>query len=141
MRTAAMTQYNVEFPSAPGVQQRLTRLLHKSNVDLKSMVTARVGPKTTVQFLAPKRDALRMNLKRLRVSVREDFLFQFKMPRRQLELEDLTRRLADKGISILSLHSTVKGQNMRIALAVDQPANAAKVIDKLGYVPEPAMYG
>ena len=69
MRTSAVTQYNVEFPSAPGVQQRLTRLLHKSNVDLKSMVTARVGPKTTMQFLAPKRDALRMNLKRMRVSV------------------------------------------------------------------------
>jgi len=140
MHRPMITQYNVEFPNKPGMHAKLTRLLISRRIDFKSMVTARVGDKTMIQFLAPKNDALRDQLKEMGISVREELIFQLDMPHRHRELHKLAKTLAEKGINILSLYSVVEGDNMRIVLAVDQPANAVALIERLGYNPDYAIY-
>lgn len=140
MRVPGKTQYNVEFPSDPSVHERLERLLAKVKVDKNSVVTSRVGERTLVQFLAPKNDGLRDAIKRLGVSVREELIFQFEMPNHHWELHKLAKTLATEGINILSLYSKVEGEQMRIVLAVDQPANAVALIEKLGFDPDYTVY-
>lgn len=140
MRVPSKTQYNVEFPSDPVVQDRLERILAKVKVDRASVVTTRVGDRTLVQFLAPKDDGLRDAIKELGVSVREELIFQFEMPNHHWELHKLAKTLAGEGINILSLYSKVEGEQMRIVLAVDQPANAVALIEKLGFEPDYTVY-
>ncbi|MDP3541047.1 MAG: hypothetical protein Q8T11_01110 [Elusimicrobiota bacterium] len=134
------TQYNVEFPTDPAVQERLERLLAKVKVDKNSVVTTRVGDRTLLQFLAPKNDDLRDAVKDLGVSVREELIFQFEMPNHHWELHKLATTLAAEGINILSLYSSVEGEQMRVVLAVDQPANAMALIEKLGFEPDYTVY-
>lgn len=140
MRAPSKTQYNVEFPSDPALQDRLERLLERMKVDGQSVVTTRVGDRTLIQFLAPKNDALRHAIKELGVSVREELIFQFEMPNHHWELHKLAKTLATEGINILSLYSSVEGEQMRIVLAVDQPANAVALIEKLGFEPDYTVY-
>lgn len=140
MRAPSKTQYNVEFPTDAALQGRLTRLLSKRKVDMKSVVTTHVGARTLVQFLAPKNDSLREDLKKLGVAVREELIFQFEMPNHHWELHKMAKTLATEGINILSLYSQVEGEQMRIVLAVDQPANAMALIEKLGFDPDYAIY-
>lgn len=140
MRKSSKTQYNAEFPSDPALHKQLTRLLAKNKIDPKSVVTTCVDARTLVQFLAPKNDALRDDLKKLGVCVREELIFQFEMPHHQWELHKLAKSLAEEDINILSLYSTIVGEQMRIVLAVDQPANAMALIEKLGFDPDYAIY-
>lgn len=136
MRQPAKTQYNAEFRSDPAVQKRLTRLLERNKVDAESVVVNCVNGRTMVQFLAPKDDGLREELRKLGVAVREELVFQFEMPHHPWELHKLAKSLADQEINILSLYSTVEGEHMRIVIAVDQPANAMAIVEKLGFDPD-----
>lgn len=140
MRSPGKTQYNVEFPSDAVLHARLRRLLARRKVDMPSIVTSQVGEKTLVQFLAPKNDALREDLKKIGVAVREELIFQFEMPNHHWELHKLAKALATEGINILSLYGRVEGEQMRIVLAVDQPANAMALIEKLGFDPDYTIY-
>lgn len=140
MRQPMMTQYNVEFPSEAGLHARLTRLLIDEKVDYQSMVTARVGERTMIQFMAHRDETLRTRLDKLGVSVREELIFQLEIPHRHQELHKLAASLADEEINILSVYTVVEGENMRIVMAVDQPANAVALIRKLGYNPDYAVF-
>jgi hypothetical protein len=140
MRAPSKTQYNVEFPSDPALHGRLARLFARMKVDMKSVVTTCVGERTLMQFLAPKNEALREELKEMGVSVREELIFQFEMPHHHWELHKVAKSLASEGINVLSLYSKVEGEQMRIVLAVDQPANAMAIIEKLGFEPDYAIY-
>lgn len=140
MRARGKTQYNVEFPSDPVLHGRLARLLAKVKVEKNSIVTTHINERTMVQFLAPKSDELRDDIRELGVSVREELIFQFEMPRHHFELHKLASSLATEGINILSLYSKDEGERMRIVLAVDQPANAMALIEKLGFDPDYAIY-
>lgn len=133
------TQYNVEFPSDPVVHAALTRLLSRRRVDPGSVLTTCLEGKTMVQFLAARDEALRAELERLGLEVREELIFQFEMPHHPWELHKLAKSLAGAGINILSLYTTVEGDQMRIVLAVDQPANAMVLIEKLGFDPDYAV--
>lgn len=136
MRQSTKTQYNAEFPSDPALHKRLVRLLARNKIDLKSVVTTCVDARTLVQFLSPRNDALRESLKKLGVAVREELIFQFEMPHHHWELHKLAKSLAEEDINILSLYSTIEGEQMRILLAVDQPANAMAIIERLGFDPD-----
>ena len=136
MPRSSKTQYNAEFPNDPALHKRLTRLLARHKIDLKSVVTTSVDARTLVQFLSPKNDALREAMQKLGVVVREELIFQFEMPHHHWELHKLARSLAEEDINILSLYSTIEGEQMRILLAVDQPANAMALIKKLGFDPD-----
>ena len=133
MRKPAMTQYNVEFPNEPTVHAKLIRFITKEKIPYKSMITIRVGDRSIIQFLAPKNNGLRGKLEKIGIKVREEQIFQLEMPHHPWELHKLAQSLAKKGINILSLYSKVKGNNMRIVLAVDQTANALELIHKLGF--------
>lgn len=135
MRRPTTTQYNLEFPDDPVLRGRVARFLARAAVDPATVVVARVDGKAMVQFLAPKDDGLRVRLKSLGVSVREELIFQLRLPHDPGELHKLAAALAAKGINILSLYSVVHGDSMRIVLAVDQPANALALAKKLGYHP------
>lgn len=136
MRKPTTTQYDVEFPTDAQVQAKVTRLLAKERVDQRSLVVTRVDGKTLVQFRAEKNDGLRERLERLGAAVREELVFQLEMPHNHWELHKLAKSLAEKDINILSLYTTIEGDNMRIVLAVDQPANAVALIEKLGFDPD-----
>lgn len=133
------TQYNVEFPSDPLVHAALTRLLARRRVDPSSVLTTCLEGKTMVQFLAARAETLRADLEKLGLEVREELIFQFEMPHHPWELHKLAKSLAAAGINILSLYTTVEGDQMRIVLAVDQPANAMVLIEKLGFDPDYAV--
>jgi len=140
MRKPLMTQYNVEFSNEPGLHEKLTRLLINEKIDFQSMITSQVGGRTLIQFLAPKDQALRDQLDKMGITVREELIFRLEMPHHHWELHKLAKSLADKNINIISLYSVVDGDNMRIVLAVDQPANAVALIEKLGYDPDYSIY-
>lgn len=140
MRKPTMVQYNVEFPEEPAVHAKLTRLLVKEKIPYKSVVTIRMGDKALIQFLAPKSNALRDKLEKLGIKVREEQIFELEMPHHPWELHKLAKSLAEKDINILSLYSSVEGDNMRIVLAVDQTANALELIEKLGFDPSYPVY-
>ena len=140
MRAPGKTQYNVEFPSDPVVSEKLNRLLSKMKVDLKSVVTTCVGARTLVQLLAPQSPARRAGGNKLGVSRGEAVILHVEMPHHNWELHKLAKSLATEGINILSLYSNVEGEQMRIVLAVDQPANAMAIIEKLGFEPDYAIY-
>ena len=74
------------------------------------------------------------------IDVREETVFQLEMPHHHSELHKLAKTLADKDINILSLYSVVEGENMRIVLSVDEPANAVAIIRKLGFNPDYSIY-
>lgn len=139
MRQPTKTQYNAEFGSDPVLYKKLARLLARHKIDEKSMVTTCIDSRTLVQFLSPKNDALREGLRKLGIAVREELIFQFDMPHHPWELHKVVKSLADEEINILSLYSTVEGEQMRIIIAVDQPANAMAIIEKLGFDPDYAI--
>lgn len=140
MRKPNKTQYNVEFPSDPVVHAALTRLLSRRRVDLGSVLTTCLEGRTMVQFLAPRSELLRGELEKLCLEVREELIFQFEMPHHPWELHKLAKTLAAEGINILSLYTTIEGDQMRIVLAVDQPANAMALVEKLGFDPDYAIF-
>lgn len=140
MRRQTITQYNVQFANTPGMLAKLTRLLVRERIDFKSVVMASVGDKTAIQFLARKDPALREKLERTGSLVQEDLIFQLEMPNRPEELHKLAKALADGGINIVSLYSSVEGESMRLILSVDQPANAVALAGKLGFDPDYALY-
>jgi hypothetical protein len=136
MRRPTMTQYNVQFGSDSVMLEKLTRLLVKEKIDFKSVLTTSVGDKTAIQFLAPKDPALRERLEKTGVAVQEDLVFQLELPNSHWELHKLAQALAEKSINIVSLYSSIEGESMRIVLAVDEPANAVALIEKLGFEPD-----
>lgn len=133
------TQYNVEFRSDPVVHAALTRLLARRRVDMGSVLTTCLDGRTMVQFLAPRNEALRADLEKLGLTVREELIFQFEIPHHPWELHKVAKSLAADGINILSLYTKIEGEQMRIVLAVDQPANAMVLIEKLGFDPDYAI--
>ena len=139
MRRPTLTQYNVQFGNDRVMLEKLTRLLVKEKIDFKSVVTTSIDDKTAVQFLAPKDPALREKLERTGVAVCEDLVFQLELPNTHWELHKLAQALAERSINIVSLYSTIEGENMRIVLAVDDPANAVALIEKLGFEPDYAV--
>lgn len=139
MRRPTLTQYNVQFGNDRVMLEKLTRLLVKEKVDFKSVLTTSVDDKTAIQFLAPKDPGLREKLEKTGVTVREDLVFQLELPNTHWELHKLAQALAEKSINIVSLYSTIEGENMRIVLAVDEPANAVALIEKLGFEPDYAV--
>lgn len=136
MRDTALTQYSVEFPDQPAVHAKLTRMLLKERIPYKAVVTVRVAGKATIQFLAPKNNALRAKLSMAGVSVREEAAFELEIPHHPWELHKLAKSLADQDINIISLYTKVEGENMRIILSVDQTANAMALMRKLGFHPD-----
>jgi hypothetical protein len=136
MRRATVTQYNVQFATNRVMLERMTRLLVNERIDFKSVLTTTLGEKTAIQFLAPKDPALREKLLKTGADVREDLVFQLQLPNRHWELHRLARALAEKSINIVSLYSEIEGDNMRIVLAVDEPANAMALVEKLGFEPD-----
>jgi hypothetical protein len=122
------------------MHEKLTRLLIREELISSPWSRRRSADKTLIQFLAPKNDALRDRLDEDGDRVREELIFQLEMPHHHWELHKLAKSLADKDINILSLYSVVDGDNMRIVLAVDQPANAVALIEKLGYNPDYSIY-
>jgi hypothetical protein len=136
MPRPTMTQYNVQFGNERGMLERLTRLLVSEKIDFKSVITTSFGERTAIQFLARKDPALRAKLEKTGVAVQEDQVFQVEVPNRHWELHRLAQALAEHSINIVSLYSTIVGDNMRIVLAVDEPANAVALIQKLGFEPE-----
>ena len=133
MPRSTTTQYNLQFENDRVILEKLTRLLVKEKIDFKSVLTTTVGDKTAIQFLGPKDPALREKLEKTGVSVQEDLVFQLELPNTHAELHRLAQALADRSINILSLYSRIEGENMRIVLAVDDPANAVALIEKLGF--------
>ena len=140
MHRKPTTQYNVDFPNKPGMHAQLVRFLIKKKIDFQSLVTTRVGRRIMIQFLAPRNDAFRDELEKMGIGVREDTVFQLEMPNHHSELHKLAKTLADKDINILSLYSMVEGENMRIVLSVDEPANAVEIVRKLGFNPDYSIY-
>lgn len=140
MLRPTMTQYNVQFANDRVTLERLTRLLVKERIDFKSVLTTSVGEKTAIQFLAPKDPELREKLEKTGVSVQEDLVFQLELPNDPRELHKLAQALAEKSINIVSLYSRIEGENIRIVLAVDEPANAVALIEKLGFDPDYSVY-
>lgn len=139
MRRPTMTQYNVQFVNDRVTLDKLTRLLVKEKISFRSVLTTSVGEKTAVQFLAPKDPSLREKLEKTGAVVQEDLVFQLQMPNRPWELHKLAQALADRSINIVSLYSAIEGESMRIVLAVDEPANAVALIEKLGFEPDYAV--
>jgi hypothetical protein len=135
-----ITQYNVQFSSEGRSLEKLTRLLINEQIDFESVLTTSLGEKTAVQFLAPKSPDLLDRLQKIGVSVQEDLVFQLEMPNRHWELHKLASALAERSINIVSLYSRIEGDNIRIVLAVDDPANAVGLIDKLGFTPDYDVY-
>jgi hypothetical protein len=134
-----MTQYNVQFVNDRTTLDKLTRLLVKEKISFESVLTTSAGEKTAIQFLAPKDQALREKLERTGAVVQEDLVFQLQLPNRPGELHKLAQALAEKSINIVSLYSKIEGETMRLVLAVDEPANAVALIEKLGFEPDYAV--
>jgi hypothetical protein len=136
MARADITQYRVSFRNEPRGYSMLTRLLAKEKIKSEAMHTARCGDRIAVQFLAPKSAKLRQKLEKTGAAVQEDRIFQLELPNRASELHKLTKALADEGINILSLYSVVEGDQIRMVLAVDEPANAVALAERLGFDPD-----
>lgn len=136
MTRTDLTQYSVSFSNAPRAHSMLTRLLAKRKIKSQAMHTAKSGDRIAIQFLAPKSDKLREQLEKTGASVQEDRIFQLELPNRASELHKLTKALADEGINILSLYSVIEGDQIRMVLAVDEPANAVALAERLGFDPD-----
>jgi hypothetical protein len=136
MSKPMLTQYNVEIPDEPEFRTRLTRLLKRAKIEKDSLIIVNKDGRAILQFLAPKDDELCERLRGLGAEVREELTLRLELPHHHWELHKLAKTLADEGINILALYSALEGDQMRITLAVDQPANAAALIDKLGFDPD-----
>jgi hypothetical protein len=136
MNRTDITQYRVSFSNAPRAGALLARVLEKEKIDPRNVKTARCGERIAVQFLAPKSDKLRGALEKTGASVCEDQVFQLELPNRPSELHRLAKALEDAGIRILSLYSAVEKDRIRMVLAVDDPANAVALAEKLGFDPD-----
>jgi hypothetical protein len=136
MNRPDITQYRVSFRNAPRAYSMLTRVLEKEKIGAKNVKTARCGDRIAVQFLAPKSAKLRGALEKTGAEVSEDQVFQLELPNRPSELHRLAQALEDEGIKILSLYSAVENDRIRMVLAVDEPANAVALAQRLGFDPD-----
>jgi hypothetical protein len=135
-RPPVVTQYSVRVPSKPGELARLTRLLARQGTALRGLVAASSGTEATIHFLARRDSALRDELEKAGMLVRECEIIQFEMPNHHWELHKFARTLEEAGINIISLYSAVAGERIMLVLAADQPANAMERISKMGFNPE-----
>lgn len=127
-----MTQYSVITANEPNMLARVTQLLSKEDVGIGGVMTVNFGETAAIQFLAPKDDALVEKLESAGLPVLEKEVIRCELSNSPDELNRLVRSMAERRVTIRSLYGTVEGQRVKLVLAVDQPDQAAEVLEELG---------
>ena len=116
MRRETPTHYSILTKNRPGTLARLTKLLTEGGVTVSGMMIASVGDKTSIQFLAPRGQALRDICCRSGMKVQETSIFERRAPNRPGELHHLIKTFHRQGIDILSLSGIAATASSRMVL-------------------------
>ncbi len=120
MNDARLTQYTVEFPNDPAIQESLTRLLLQEEIDIRSMIAVQDGSRTVVRFRAAKNDALRDRLAAASLIVRQEPCARDNAP-------------AKPAAGLRAAYGVVEDGKMRLVLAVEDESDVDAVFGALGY--------
>jgi hypothetical protein len=124
-------KFVVTVPNQPPVVRRLTELLSQEGVNIDSLLMETVGDVASFRFLLEEADGLRETLENEGFHIVDDRVFRLDLPNRPGEIDRLTRRLGDNGVSIRYLYGTSHGKMTKVVLAVDRPEVAADVVKDL----------
>lgn len=124
-------KFVVTVPNEPPVVRRLTELLSQEGVNIDSLLMETVGDVASFRFLLEEADGLRDTLEIEGFHVVDDRVFRLDLPNRPGEIDRLTRRLVDQGVSIRYLYGTSHGKTTKVVFAVDRPEVAADVLKDL----------
>lgn len=121
----------ISVPNQPVVLRRLTELLSQEGVNIDSLLMETTGDVASFRFLLEEEDGLRDTLENEGFHIVDDRVFRLDLPNRPGEIDRLTRRLADHGVSIRYLYGTSHGKMTKVVFAVDRPEVAADVVKDL----------
>lgn len=121
----------VNVPNQPVIVRRLTEVLSQEGVNIDSLLMETSGEVVSFRFLLEEEDGLRETLENEGFHTVDDRVFRLDLPNRPGEIDRLTRRLGDLGVSIRYLYGTSHGKMTKVVFAVDRPEVAADVVKEL----------
>ena len=125
------SKYVVVVPNQAGVLHDLTQLLSQEGVNIDSLLMETSGDVTSFRFLLEKENGLRPTLEGEGYHVVEDRVFCIDLPNRPGELDQLTRKLAERKIGIRYLYGTSHGRTTKVVFSVDRPEDALGIVRDL----------
>lgn len=124
-------KYIVVVPNQPGVLRDLTQFLSQKGVNIDSLLMETAGDIASFRFLLERETGLRPTLEGEGYHVVEDQVFRLDLPNRPGELDQLTRKLAEKQIGIRYLYGTSHGRTTKVVFSVDRPEDALGIVKEL----------
>lgn len=124
-------KFVVTVPNQPPVLRRLTEMLSQESVNIDSLLMETAGDVASFRFLLEEAHGLRETLENEGFHVVDDRVFRLDLPNRPGEIDRLTRRLIDQGVSIRYLYGTSHGKTTKVVFAVDRPEAAAEAVKDL----------
>lgn len=124
-----MREFRVTLTNRHGELARLTEILSKQGINLKSVAAISEGSKAVICLVADDTESARAALQEARIPFEENELLSELMENEPGKLDDLAGRLAGAGINILSLYILGREDPLiEVGFTVDEPKKAKKLL-------------
>ena len=125
-----MRDFTIHLTHRPGELARVTHALARKNVNLKSVAALTLGNQGVLRLIADNVEAARSALQEGNIPFEESELVSVLLENRAGELEGVAGKLANAGLNLQAAYVIgLDGDLVELALAVDDPKKAKKVLD------------
>ncbi len=125
-----MRDFTIPMTHRPGELGRVTNILGKAGVNLKSVAAMAIGNQAQLRLIADDVEATRNALKEANIRFEETEITTVLLENRAGEVSDLATKLANAGVNLQAIYVTgIDGDLVELAVAVDDIKKAKKAIE------------
>lgn len=125
-----MRDFAIELPHRPGELERISDILSRAGVNLKSIAALAIGSHAMFRFVADDVDSARRALRESNIPFVEEEIITVLLENRAGELAMIAHKLADAGVNLHAMYVMgVEGNLIDLAIAVDNVKKAKKVFE------------
>jgi hypothetical protein len=124
-----MKEFRLSLPHRPGELARVTELLARKEINLRSVSGLTEGNKGIIALVGQDVNALRQALQEARVPFEEAELLTVELEDRPGQLAEVAAKLGAAGINLTSLYLLGReGSKVQLGLTTDQTSKAKQVL-------------
>jgi hypothetical protein len=125
-----MRDFAIELPHRPGELERISDILSRAGVNLKSVVALAIGTHAMFRFVADDVETARNALRESNIPFQEEEIVTVLLENRAGELAMVAHKLAEAGVNLHAMYVMgVEGDLIDLAIAVDNIKKAKKVFE------------
>ena len=125
-----MRDFTVELSHRPGELERVSDVLSRAGVNLKSVTALAVGNHAMFRFIADDVEGARNALRNSNVPFQEEEIVTVLVENRAGEVAMLAHKLAEAGINLHAIYVVgLEGDLIELAVATDNVKKAKKVLE------------